>query len=166
MYISQENDKKITVQMTPTYFGLMIAGIVIAAGFFVIIAAAAGAESRTGGMSRTPSGGPFILLFVVAPILGYFDWRRNRRSIVMDSVERTVTIIGSPKRTFSFDEIERFALGADNNLGKIISRIDIQLKKGERINSGVNSDRGNAEITEIVMKKLSERLRAKPNNEN
>jgi hypothetical protein len=165
MYISQENDKKITVQMSPTYFGLMIAGIVIAAGFIVIIAAA-GAEPRSGGMSRTPSGGPLILLFVVAPILGYFDWRRNRRSIVMDSVERTVTLIGSPKQTFSFDEIERFTLGADNILGKIASRIDIQLKNGQRISSGVNSDRGNAETTEIVMKKLSDRLRAIPNNEN
>lgn len=161
MEITQETESKIVIQMTKTYLGVMFAGMVLIVSIIMVVAiSATNAQPRSGGTSRAPAGAPLVLFFVASPILIYLDWRRNRKALIMDSKERVLTIIGSQEQKFSLDEIQSFSLGADNNLGKISSRIDLQLKNGQRISSGINSDRGNAETTEAIMQKLSTRLKA------
>ena len=133
--------------------------IVVTLLIFVVVSAA-GAERRAGGMSRTPDGAPALLLLVGAPALIYLDWRRNRKSLTFNSTGRKVTIVGSKDLTYSTDEIERFMLGAAYAAGKPTSQIDIQLKDGKRIPSGINSSFGNAEISERAISTLNERLKA------
>ncbi|HRH45375.1 MAG TPA: hypothetical protein PKY82_27295 [Pyrinomonadaceae bacterium] len=159
MEIRQETENKIVVGMVKSYVGT----IFFAMSFFIILIgvfAAAEAQPRAGGMSRTPSGGGYLAVTLVPAILVYFDWRRNRKELTMDSKERTMTIVGSQNQKYSLDEIQSFCLGAGNYLGKTVSQIDLQLKNGQRVSSGINSHRGDAETAEKIMQKLSDRLKA------
>lgn len=161
MIISRENDGLITVQMTPRYVGVLFAGILCVVTLVIFsIASASGAEYRPGGVSRTPNGGPVLLLLVGAPLMIYLDWRRNRRSLTFDSTSRTVTIVGKGAATYSIDEIERFFLGATTAVTRPASQINIQFKDGRVIESGVNSSFGSSEIPELAVQKLGERLKA------
>jgi len=161
MVISQENEERFTVSMTPRYVGLTFAGVLIVVTLIVYaVASASGAEKRAGGMSRTPDGAPALLLLVGAPVLIFLDWRRNRKSLTFDTVERKVKIVGPKPMAYSIDEIERFNLGATFAVGKRASQIEFQLKDGQSVGSGVNSSFGNAEISEYAIKTLNERLKA------
>lgn len=161
MIITRDNEKIFSVSMTPRYVGVLFAGMLIVVTLVVFaVVSATGAEKRPGGMSRTPDGGPVLLLLVGAPILIFLDWRRNRKSLTFDSEERRVKIVGWKSISYSLDEVERFMLGSTYAASKPAAQIDIQLKDGKRIGSGINSSFGDPQISERAIKSLNERLMA------
>lgn len=160
MIISRDTERLFTIKMTPRYIGVIFAGLMLAATLLVYAIIAAGAERRSGGMSRTPDGAPVLLFLVGVPVLVFLDWRRNRKSLTFDSEARKVTVIGSKSAIYSVDEIERFMLGSTVAASKPAAQIDIQLKDGKRVGSGINSSFGDPEISERAIGILNERLKA------
>jgi hypothetical protein len=160
MEIYEEKQDKLVIKNASDATWLYILLIpVIGLVFAAIAVGVSGTSGPPAGNGRTTGGAALFFLPVAAA--GFLIWEvwRRRKSLVVDSAAQTISVVGKKTLTFPFSEVSRFALGRAQL--SMDSQIDLELKTGQRIPTGIASTKNvSAETVSLIMQKLSDRLRS------
>jgi len=160
MQITEETDTKLVVKKTHSNSWLYMLGASVVVMFMALAISSFARMNKVEprGSSRAPAGAVLFVFPVGALIFYFLDRRQNRKALIIDSDERTATVVGSREFQVPFDEINRFCLGRAEFRGG--SLIEMELKSGLRASTGIDAHRGNAADVEMIMQKLGARLKA------
>jgi hypothetical protein len=159
MEISEEKQEKLVIKNASDPTWLYILLIPVIGLVFAAIAIGISGTAGPSGNGRTTGGAAIFFLPVVGA--GFLIWEvwRRRKSLVVDSAAQTVSIVGKKTLTFPFSEACRFALGRTQL--SMDSQIDLELKNGQRIPTGIAASKNvGAETVSVIMQKLSDRLKS------
>ena len=156
MRITEETFDRLVVKKTKSYLGIILIVLGIFFAFFALALWAAN-KGQTSGQSRAPAGAVVFVFPVGGLIFLFLDWRQNRKTLIMDSAEQIATVINSRTYKIPFEQINRFCLGKTALYNATL--IEFELKSGKRFSTGIDSHRGRDEDVEIIMRKLTEKLK-------
>jgi hypothetical protein len=164
MRIIEETPTKLVVKKTESksWIIFLCMGIGLAIFAFILIASVKSGAVTPRGSSRTTSGGAVFVLPLASLIFYFIDRRENRKALIIDSAQRTVTVVGSRTDTVSFDQIARFSLGKTPVTNA--SLIMLEMKDGQRYGTGIDAHGGRADDVETIVQKLGTRLNQPPVN--
>jgi hypothetical protein len=159
MRIVEETDNKLVVKKTESHLGkiLLVVGVL---GAFFALALIAGTNGQTPGKSRTSSGAAVFVFPLAGIIFLFLDRRQNRKALILDSSDRTVTIIGSKTDKVSFDRINNVYLG--KNAVNNAAQIEFEMKDGQRFGTGIDAHRGRPDEAETILQKVKAKFTAPP----
>ena len=156
MRITEETVERLVVKKTQSYLGIILIVLGIFFAFFALALSLAH-KGQPSGPSRAPVGAVVFVFPVGGLIFLFLDWRQNRKTLIMDSAEQIAIVIGSKTYKIPYEQINRFCLGKTALYNATL--IEFELKSGRRFSTGIDSHRGKDEDVEIIMRKLTEKLR-------
>jgi hypothetical protein len=155
MRITEETAQRLVVKRTKDLLWLVM--LLIGIGFFLLTTLISAARGSTGENKGRAPASAIGFVFPLASIVFYLLERRDRRkTLIMDSEQRIAVILGSKRLEIPFDKISGFDFGRDSTSRAPL--LELELKNGLRVGSGIIAQRGKKEAAAPILEKLTARI--------